>query len=565
MRMGSGMAWADYQQNRKIRALEDDLASTHAYAAERSRSLQAKLSQVQGTLERRLDRLATAFDAFVELSDLRQELAVFDEEAKVRHRVRRLLAELAQGAADAPPLGLKAELGYWLAPAAEALAALARGDEVAAEGFAAEASALDESRTTLFLTVALAAVGRPSLAAPWLARALPTPGSTVTRVQRRLWIACAEGVFGEAGRAHAERCLVALVESLPDETAAKERELWIQAAASGAGKEKVLGLPRALQGESTLNEPPAYAARLSRLRARIEETLAVADEAPGRTDAVGRTGGAGARPESGDEVIGGSGGTALAVDAADGAAAEQGEGKGLADHAELAATLNALVEEGSPHEQALLRRARELRQIIEQGAAATADKAWDDPAGATLTLLRHDMFEESRPALRALALRAGREWVAAAAGDLAEKASRRPPERVRAQVGGQHLWIRTDGPEALDEAEAQIDAAYAVGSGAEWAGRVLTAGGVAAIVISAVAVVAPLIVVSAVATVTGAGIWIKQWLDRRRFAEAAAREKARLAGDARQIAEALAAYQARHKELAASAGKDRDAILSRLS
>jgi hypothetical protein len=62
---------------------------------------------------------------------------VFDREAAVRHRTRRLLTGLAQGATDPPPLGLEDCPSYWLQPAAEALSALMRDDEVAAEKFAA--------------------------------------------------------------------------------------------------------------------------------------------------------------------------------------------------------------------------------------------------------------------------------------------------------------------------------------------------------------------------------------------------------------------------------------------
>src|SRR3954470_7685263 len=90
--------WAERQQNRRIEALQGEVEAAYSYAASRSRALQSKLSQVQGTLERRLDRLATSFDAFVELSDIRMDLAVFDQEAAVRHRTRRLLMGLARGA-----------------------------------------------------------------------------------------------------------------------------------------------------------------------------------------------------------------------------------------------------------------------------------------------------------------------------------------------------------------------------------------------------------------------------------------------------------------------------------
>src|SRR3569833_4013351 len=118
----------------------DDARRARERAERQSQALQSRLSDVQGTLERRLDRLARSFDAFVELSDIRLELAVFDREAAVRHRTRRLLMGLARGAAAPPPLAQDACPGYWLSPAAEALSALVRGD-AAGEKYAAEAIA----------------------------------------------------------------------------------------------------------------------------------------------------------------------------------------------------------------------------------------------------------------------------------------------------------------------------------------------------------------------------------------------------------------------------------------
>ncbi|GAB3987417.1 hypothetical protein GCM10029978_106150 [Actinoallomurus acanthiterrae] len=505
--------WADYRQDRQIRGLQEEVNAAYQYADRRSRTLQSKLAAVQGTLERRIDRLARSFDAFVELSDLRMELAAFDRESAIRAETRRLLREVTDPSlldvADCP--------GYWLGPAAEALHALLRGDEVAAESHAAEATRRDEERTALFLTLALAVAGRTALVAPWLARTLPPLETTSTRVRRLLWAACAEGVFGETGRSHIERRLAEFVDGLPAETAAAEGARWQEKIASeGSGRAETSWLPRVLQSEAALTEPPAYAARLARLRTRLEETLPAAEPPAETADTV---------PE------------------------------------ELGALLTRLVDEGSPDEAPLLARARELRQIIENGTS-TPPKAWDAPEGETLALLRDDMFEQGTPARRLLALRAGRRWIAAAAEDLAEKASRRAPERLRVRVGAWYLSMGPDGPDSTAEMEAGVDAEYATSPLAERAGLILTGVGVVLLAVTIPLGLGVLPALPGVVTVVGAVLWLMQRHGRRAAAQAAVREKARLTREAGQITEAIREHRSRYETLATSAAKDRDAILT---
>jgi len=97
------------------------------------------VAQLTGSIEQRLDRLTKAFYAFVELSDLRAEMAVFEDEASVRHAALRLLRSLLRRATDPdvefqlPPLpaDLPRCRGYWLGPAAGSVAASVAGDESA--------------------------------------------------------------------------------------------------------------------------------------------------------------------------------------------------------------------------------------------------------------------------------------------------------------------------------------------------------------------------------------------------------------------------------------------------
>jgi hypothetical protein len=504
--------WTDYRQNRRIQELQGEVEAAYGYAASRSRALQSRLSQVQGSLERRLDRLATSFDAFVELSDIRLELAVFDREATVRHRARRLLMGLADGASDPPPLGLDDCAEYWLKPAADALSALVRGDDSAAQKYTAEAIERDEDRTTLFLTLGLATAGRYSDAVPWLSRSLPALGTTVTTVQRQLWIACADGAFGEPGRAHIERRLTEVLDEMPPEAADQQCERWRQTVAGPPGKARS-SLPRELQNETRLTEPPVVAQRLTGFRTRIEQALRPVDAAPA-TDFV--------------------------------------------------SLLTTLVDEGAPEERTLVARARELRQIIESGGPEQ-HAAWDAPAGDTLDLLRADMFERSAPGPRALAAKVGGRWIRSVTDSLARKATAPPPETVDVRLYGRPLRIGPDGSADLAGAQADIERAAEIGPTGQRLGMAVALTGVVVLVLTIAAGLSALAVVAAVVTLVGASVWIKLRLDRQRAREAAQYDKERLAGQVKTLAEELKKCHSVHRNLRETVEADRQAILTVLT
>src|SRR5262245_17981564 len=125
-------SWQDYRQQRAIRELGSELTSlSSSLSAQRSESgrLRSELAKLQGSLEERVSRLTRAFDAFVELSDLRMTLALFDPPALVRHRTRQILADpLSAAVLD----DLVEVPGYWLGPAVRAYVAALRGDEAEA-------------------------------------------------------------------------------------------------------------------------------------------------------------------------------------------------------------------------------------------------------------------------------------------------------------------------------------------------------------------------------------------------------------------------------------------------
>src|SRR5436190_6397401 len=151
-----GWDWADYRQDRQIRELRGSLesVSTSLYEARSStRRLQSELSKVTGSIELRINRLATAFDAFVELSNLRMTLGLFDAHARVRHRARALFGE------HPLPGELSDVDGYWLAPALSAVQA-GVDDQPWADALAL-ANFRDARRATLFHVLATVLLGRP--------------------------------------------------------------------------------------------------------------------------------------------------------------------------------------------------------------------------------------------------------------------------------------------------------------------------------------------------------------------------------------------------------------------
>jgi hypothetical protein len=185
--------WVERRQNEQL----DELQSEMSYARQETSRLQSQLSRVQGGLQEKVNRLSTAFDAFVELSDLRYEMAGFLEAAELRRYATRVLSAMASGT-ELPPVGEPVPQ-YWLGPATEAL--IASGEDGPALG---TAMGLDARRTSIFLTLALAALGqRHQVRSEWLdvAFGVPAADGTVTRVQRVLWATAARGGFGADGLA----------------------------------------------------------------------------------------------------------------------------------------------------------------------------------------------------------------------------------------------------------------------------------------------------------------------------------------------------------------------------
>jgi hypothetical protein len=396
--------WTDYEQNKRLRGLEEDLTSVSAsLASARSsqRRLHAELSKVRGSLEQRLDRLSKAFDAFVEISDLRVTLGLFDAQGRVRHQARQLIAA-------AGPAGELSDVdGYWLAPALAALRVAVDG-VVDADALSL-ARARDAERAAVFHVLGTGLLGgRATVPPELLAEVLPVPGTTMPRHQRAVWTLAADGFFGPTGWELVRGRGTEFVRALP----ADERSAAVDALrALGTAGAQPTALPREFEGLGDVSSALAAAARLAALRTWVEEGLAgFPNEQAAEVD-----------PQVG---------TALAL----------------------------LVDEGSPVEMPLLARERELRVVIEGSGADPS--TWDNPVGRTADSLRTDANDAEHPGRRAAALRGCGDLVLAAAERLADAARADAPDQVQARTRQGVVTITADGVDqaSVSRLRSRIDA-----------------------------------------------------------------------------------------------------------
>jgi hypothetical protein len=504
--------YTEGRQDQQLQELRDEMAQASSEAGH----LRSELSKLQGGMESRLSSLASAFDAFVELSDIRYELIGFADAAEVRRHAGQVLSALASGAE--PPTPGRAVSGYWLGPAVEALSGPASDD--LAGGPLDAAMALDERRTSTFLCLALAALGRRNqVSSQWLGTAFGAlaPDGTVTRVQRALWTAGARGGFGGDG-------LNLIVQRLQvPETASAERWLAPVEARSDLAAAAAPPFPELVEQVRTR-------ARVGRLRAAVEAI-------------------------TGDSAV-----LEPDRDLAYGASAEP-------DPDSTSALLRLLISEGSEPERLHLARVKELRARITDGTAAGAGGSIDDPAGAVLKLLESDLRTPDEPHLAATALRVVAAGVIAGAEELARTASRPTPGHVTSQIEWQQIKLTQDGPEdeSIDSAEFTIVGKVEPLSAGDLGGPFAVAAAAAVISIG-LSLLHPFWIVVGLA---GIAVGAYQYFKARRrkaaeHADAAARMD-RLREQAAQAAAELAAYTATDAERAAAIATDLGELRKRLT
>jgi hypothetical protein len=421
-----GKSWYDRTQNRQLESLSDQLDRQRGEA----RRLKSQLSSVRGDLEQRLTRMTRAFDAFVELSDVRDELRAYQPAVEARHRARRVLSRLigTAGSADRlpSPADPASELpGYWLPSALAGLVATVRGDDATAESELATARRDDAPRTDLFLCLALLLIERADQAADLLPGLLDLRADQpVTRAQRELWLAAGDGRFGELGRAVVTDRLAALVAGLPGDTRATQVAAW-RSVVEGLGGSlpaipAIPAFPRPAEPPVGLVAPIRAASRLAALAEWYRQ--AVAEPGPG--------------PDPG-----------------------LGEQLAPSDHDPpdpIPALLQELVDEGAPEEQPLLTRVAELRLVVEAdgGDPSAAPARWHAPVDTPMALILADA-RSSRPGRRAVAATAATPLLEAVADELAATAVGPLPDETDVRMGGHTISYRSMGVDQTTVATAR--------------------------------------------------------------------------------------------------------------
>ncbi|MFD6031632.1 hypothetical protein ACFWE5_13040 [Cellulosimicrobium funkei] len=382
--MSTYSSWRSDQGN--MRALSDELAAQAAMARSREASLHRRLRSLEGDLSSRVEVLTRLVNALIELGEVREELALFTPARRARDAARALTQAVVTGEGDVSHLRRSPDLvdvpGYWLVPAALAVAELPAGrlDREAAE----EALLRDRRRAATYLVAVCALVGQPGLAREWVPGVLdapvlpaagwgsadgapePSPGAGegpdevgVTGAERALWVAAAAGHLGGDGVEVVRRALAERVALLDDDARARWRARLLEAAPS-------------------LPEPPADGAAWG--SPETAEDVAGARRRAAAPDALPllRSWTAWSRALVAGEV---------AVPAPDPGPLPAGTPE--APGAALLRVVASLVDEGAPVERGLLDRAALLDERV--GRAPREDgPGWDAPAGTLVDLLVED-------------------------------------------------------------------------------------------------------------------------------------------------------------------------------
>jgi hypothetical protein len=401
-------SWSDYRQARRIRELDSELSSLNSSLSRQradSSRLRSQLAQLQGSLEERINRMSRAFDAFVELSDIRTVLALFDAPALVRHRSRQLLANIAEPT-DVPAtqfLPREADVpDYWLSPAVRGLGTLLDNGDADADIAAAER--LDPVKTATLIAATAALADRLDIATTWLGRALGDlhSGVPLTVAQRLLWREAAAGAFGPAGAALVEDRLRACLAQVAD--ARLDDELRALLATRGG-----TGGIALFESDPNVLAATAAARQLSALRKLCETTPTTAGDL-------------------GKPVLG--------------------------------ALVRQIVDEGTDEERPMLRRAEELKAIIENRTAPEQPEQWDALAETPEALLVADVSATN--ATGTMARRVLAERLVAIADGLVSTATVDAPDATTLSQRSGTIRITKTGPDVgdLDTAKRTVEAEH---------------------------------------------------------------------------------------------------------
>lgn len=400
-----GGTWYDRKQQEQLASL----SASHARATSRLQSRLREESQRSQDLATRLTKLENAVIASIELEDLRGVMDSFSDAAATRQYARNVLARI-------PALGRVPSTenpqvppdvpDYWLHPAVRAVDAGLRGDAASERTTADEARRRDPARTAQFLA-AVAILRGTAVADDDLATLWPT-SRHVSRYQRSLWVAVANGGLGEEARTSLVNALVwalgqgADAEPAENDTMRLLRVSRLRSPSAEPPLDEVV--VTALLGRKRPTDPVAAADALVELREKVEAALAGAD-----------------------------------------ASAATGEvPEGVAD------LLAQVVSAGAPAEEPLVERIIELRSAIEAIGATTeiaTPSMLDDASLDLVELLRGDLGDGADPGARAVAVRVLREAIERVGTGLAEKAAQPIQDSAEVRTGaGLRVEVTSLGP-----------------------------------------------------------------------------------------------------------------------
>ncbi|WP_030154370.1 hypothetical protein [Glycomyces sp. NRRL B-16210] len=402
----------DYDQNRAINDLDEELAAERAARHQQNRRLQETRSQLDKSLKKvdsKLSGVSERIDTVLNWTELRFQLLEFDE-YQARKDIRKTFRALAENRPALPP-EFEDVPGYWLPPAAAAVlplilrerstiatshslpfADLKSGFEAARErdGVRAELFNLAVGRSfdqpALIDAAVLRLLGEPTDLG-FASRRHPeydTAEPQVAASWRTLW---EQTVLGEFGPGAVEQLRTVLRERFdPDAVDATELEAWDLAIATFGAED---------------GKWPSKAEAYEPLAAHLaegEETVA-GGVLPGGITSDGLA--------SGGLT---SGGTALETTALDTSVLDTTTLDTTAfentaparDDRAWHRYLQELIEEPSPAELPLV---REMEALELADADASSRPTWSGSAGTVASLLRRDLFDPEGPlALRRFAL-----------------------------------------------------------------------------------------------------------------------------------------------------------------
>lgn len=381
-------------RDRILRGEIEGLQASAWSARAQSTRLSSQLTQLQGSLETRLSALSAAFDAYVELGDVREQLAGYPDTSAIRRDAVAAVDVLSRG--GVPERLDHRELDYWLSYAVNAVIALVGGTG----DTEAEERAVQLSRDAeLFMVAAAGALGAGGQVADRVAALLICDG-TLTPRQLVVWNAVLADVFGPRLAAVAP-VWVPAIDQAPDTWTA-----WVRI--SG----RTVGAVGSLRWLDELTSP-------------VDSPV----DSPVNSQAGGPRRPAGRGVPATELQL--SGNAATAADPRTG----------------LRSLVVGLVGQGMGNESALLSRSRLLRAKIESPTAPDVEEP-QDPSGSVTEVVQQALLEASQgSAVRRELLGWVSPGLVAAAAHFGRAAQVLPVAEVQVSTETGLVAVGPDGPD----------------------------------------------------------------------------------------------------------------------